>query len=41
MMGATALFLPAPGRPACTLQARLNLKAAIRCSNKTQMVKNK
>jgi hypothetical protein len=28
MLGATALFLPAPGPPACTLRARLNLKAA-------------
>jgi hypothetical protein len=28
MSGATALFLPAPDRPACTLLARLNLKAA-------------
>ncbi len=27
MLGATALFLPAPGRPACTLRARLNPKA--------------
>ena len=34
MLGATALFLPAPGPPACTLRARLNLKAAIRCRNK-------
>jgi hypothetical protein len=36
-MGATALFLPAPGLPACTLQARLNFKAAI----KTHLIKNK
>jgi hypothetical protein len=28
MLGATALFLPAPCRPACTLRARLNSKAA-------------
>jgi hypothetical protein len=40
-MGATALFLPAPGRLACTLRARLNLKLAIRCSNKKYLIKNK
>jgi hypothetical protein len=41
MLGATALFLPAPGPPACTLRARLNLKAAIRCRNKEHSVENK
>jgi hypothetical protein len=42
MLGATALFLPAPGPPACqcTLRARLNLKAAIRCRNKAHSVEN-
>jgi hypothetical protein len=40
MLGATALFLPAPGPPACTLRARLNLKAAIRCRNKEHSVEN-
>jgi hypothetical protein len=42
------LFLPAPGRPACTLLARLHpagaqriRKQRIRCSNKTHLVKNK
>jgi len=34
MLGATALFLPAPGPPACTLRARLILKAAIRSLQK-------
>jgi hypothetical protein len=40
MLGATALFLPAPGPPACTLRARLNSKAAIRCRNKAHSVEN-
>jgi hypothetical protein len=40
MLGATALFLPAPCPPACTLLARLNLKAAIRCRNMAHLVEN-